>query len=103
MRRAACLRGSELAGDEHAGRHGFYRPYTVFRGGSRPEPWHLSHAAVGGAALRQFSMQMLRQALESAELAAAAAVQRRLPDLFARYVRNVDAPPAGAATSTRLA
>jgi LAS superfamily LD-carboxypeptidase LdcB len=89
--------------DANAGRLGFYRPYTVFRGGSRPEPWHLSHAAVGGAALRQYSMEMLRQALASAPLAAAAAVQRRLPDLFARYVRNVDAPPPGEAISTRLA
>lgn len=92
--------------DENAGRHGFFRPYTVFRGGSRPEPWHLSHAGVAGAALQQYTMQMLREALESTSLGAAAAVQRRLPDLFARYVRNIDAPDvpgAGEATSTRLA
>jgi LAS superfamily LD-carboxypeptidase LdcB len=86
--------------DANAGRHGFFRPYAMFRGGSRPEPWHLSHAAVAGAALAQFSVGMLRQALQSAPLDAAAAVQRRLPDLFARYVRNIDTP---AAISTRLA
>jgi LAS superfamily LD-carboxypeptidase LdcB len=85
--------------DANAARHGFFRPYSVFRGGSRPEPWHLSHAAVAGAALSQFSVGMLQQALDSASLDAAAAVQRRLPDLFARYVRNIDLP----ATSTRLA
>lgn len=78
--------------DANAGRHGFFRPYAVYRGGSRPEPWHLSHVAVAGAALRQFSMQMLVQALESAPLAAKDAVRRRLPDLFTRYVRNVDPP-----------
>lgn len=89
--------------DANAGRHGFFRPYTVFRGGSRPEPWHLSHAAVAGAALRQYSVSMLREALEAAPLGAAAAVHRRLPDLFARYVRNVDGPEAGSPTSTRLA
>ncbi|HMA10533.1 MAG TPA: M15 family metallopeptidase [Steroidobacteraceae bacterium] len=82
--------------DANAERHGFFRPYAMFRGGSRPEPWHLSHAAVAGAAQRQFSVDMLREALESASLGAAAAVQRRLPDLFARYVCNVDPPPADA-------
>jgi LAS superfamily LD-carboxypeptidase LdcB len=86
--------------DVNAARHGFFRPYSVFRGGSRPEPWHLSHAEVAGAALNQFSAQMLQQALDSASLEASVAVRRRLPDLFARYVRNVDAPTA---TSTRLA
>lgn len=94
--------------DANAARHGFFRPYAVFRGGPRPEPWHLSHAAVAGAALRQFSADMLRQALQSASLGAAAAVQRRLPDLFKTYVCSVDAPPGGsidapAVTSTRLA
>jgi LAS superfamily LD-carboxypeptidase LdcB len=86
--------------DANAERHGFFRPYAEFRGGSRPEPWHLSHAAVAGAALGQFTAQMLQQALESSSLEAMAAVRRRLPDLFARYVRNIDAPPA---ISTRLA
>jgi len=86
--------------DANAARHGFFRPYAVFRGGSRPEPWHLSHAPVAGAALEQFSAGMLQQALEASSLEAMAAVRRRLPDLFARYVRNIDAPPA---TSTRLA
>jgi LAS superfamily LD-carboxypeptidase LdcB len=85
--------------DVHAERHGFFRPYAVFRGGSRPEPWHLSHATVATAALQQFSADMLRQALESAPLSAGAAVQRRLPDLFARYVRNIDPP----SLATRLA
>lgn len=93
--------------DANAAKHGFFRPYAVFRGGSRPEPWHLSHAAVAGAALEQFEPHMLQQALESAELDALPAVRRRLPELFARYVSNIDAPPGGgiarAATSTRPA
>lgn len=80
--------------DENAGRFGFFRPYSVFRGGSRPEPWHLSHVVVAGVALRQFSLEMLQQALESASLDAGDAVRRRLPDLFARHVRNIDPPLA---------
>jgi hypothetical protein len=93
--------------DANAAKHGFFRPYAVFRGGSRPEPWHLSHAAVAGAAMEQFEPRMLQQALESAMPDAMAAVRRRLPELFARYVSNIDAPPGGgighAVTSTRPA
>ena len=88
----------------HAAQFGFYRPYGVFRGGVQPEPWHLSHAPVAEAALRQFSVQVLQQALDAAQLEARDAVRRQLPQIFDRYVMNVDAPPAGMATrATRLA
>lgn len=84
---------------QHATRFGFYRPYTTFRGGVRPEPWHLSHAAVAGEALRQFSAPALREALDAAPLEDRAAVERLLPDIIERYVMNVDAPPAGAVSA----
>jgi len=87
--------------DANAEAHGFFRPYAAFRGGVRPEPWHLSHAEVAGAALRQFSPGMLEQALEGAALDGYAAVRPRLAEIFARYVCNIDDPvsPPG----TRLA
>lgn len=81
---------------EHATRFGFYRPYTTWRGGVQPEPWHLSHAAVAQVALDQFSLQVLRDALATAGIEGHAAVERKLPDILERYVRNVDAPPAPA-------
>lgn len=81
---------------EHAARFGFYRPYTTWRGGVQPEPWHLSHAAVAQAALEQFSLQVLRDALAAAGIEGYGAVERKLPEILERYVRNVDAPPAGA-------
>src|SRR5688572_11280452 len=84
--------------DTHAGRFGFYRPYATWRGGVQPEPWHLSHAAVAQAALEQFTVQVLREALDAAPLAARAAVARKLPEILDRYVRNVD-PPAAAVLS----
>jgi LAS superfamily LD-carboxypeptidase LdcB len=88
----------------NAERHGFYRPYSSWRGGFQPEPWHLSHAAVAGQALRQFSVEVLRQALEEADIAARSAVLRRLPQIVEAYVMNVDAPPVGLVSrGTRLA
>lgn len=85
--------------DINAAGFGFYRPYTSWRGGVQPEPWHLSHAAVAQAALEQFTEAGLRAALDAAPLAARGAVERRLPDILARYVRNVDPPPAAAGLS----
>lgn len=93
--------------DENAARHGFFRPYAVFRGGVRPEPWHLSYAPVAEVAQRQFSSELLQQALAAGEMDAVEAVRRQLPQIMERYVRNIDAPPAsmtGAAIpGTRLA
>lgn len=82
-----------LGGNAH--RYGFFRPYGTWRGGVQPEPWHLSHAGVAGEAQRQFTEAVLRGAIEGGEVAAADAVLRRLPEIFARYVMNVDAPPGG--------
>jgi len=89
----------------HAARFGFYRPYTTWRGGVRPEPWHLSHAPVAGAALAQDSEAVLRQALADVEIEGRAVIEGRLAELVSRYVLNVDPPPAvvSAAGATRPA
>jgi len=93
--------------DDNAGQHGFFRPYGVFRGGFRPEPWHLSYAPVAGVAEQLFSADLLRQALAAAPMDAVDAARRRLPQIMERYVRNIDPPPAGIAGAaipgTRLA
>jgi LAS superfamily LD-carboxypeptidase LdcB len=89
--------------DANAGRFGFYRPYAVFRGGAQPEPWHLSYAPVAQAALQQFNVEMLREALAASDMAAAAAVQRQLPQIVQRYVMNVDVPPEAVSCATARA
>ena len=87
--------------DANLAAHGFYRPYTNDRGGVQPEPWHLSHAATADRALAAFTPQMLLDALEGVELGAAPVVAARLPEIFERYVRNVD-PAPGVSPATRL-
>jgi len=85
-------------------RFGFHRPYASDRGGVQPEPWHLSHTATAAAALARFTPDLLQQALDGVELGGAAIVRGRLPEIFERYVLNVDPPPVGASVSpgTRL-
>jgi LAS superfamily LD-carboxypeptidase LdcB len=78
----------------HAHRFGFYWPYSTDRGGYQPEPWHLSYAPLAQQALQGMSVEMLRSALAAAGIDAMDTVNRQLPEIFARYVVNVDAPPA---------
>jgi LAS superfamily LD-carboxypeptidase LdcB len=86
----------------NAAAHGFFRPYSTWRGGVQPEPWHISHAPVASAAMAQFTVEALRAALDAADVEGKAAVEALLPAIFERYVCNFD-PWPGAATSTRPA
>ncbi len=73
---------------------GFYRPYDRDRGGVQPEPWHLSYAPVAGPAGQALTLEILRAALEGAELSGHEVVMMRLPQIHARFVRAVAAPDA---------
>jgi LAS superfamily LD-carboxypeptidase LdcB len=78
--------------EAHAQPFGFYRPYTVDRGGVQPEPWHVSYAPVSEQALASFSMPMLHAALQDAAIESWQTVAERLPEIWSRYVINVDRP-----------
>jgi LAS superfamily LD-carboxypeptidase LdcB len=88
---------------EYAAQYGFYRPYAVDRGGVHPEPWHLSFAPLAQQAMAAFSLDMLGDALAAEGIDALDAVRRRLPEIYQRYVMNVEAPPPEAIPGTRLA
>ena len=80
--------------DSNMGRFGFFRPYAAWRGGVRPEPWHLSHAPVSVPALQVLSLEVLREAIEESGLPGKQTVLARLPELYERYVLAVDEPGA---------
>lgn len=79
--------------DANLVRFGFHRPYASDRGGVQPEPWHLSHTETSNAALARFTPRLLQEALEGVALDNAGIVRARLPEIFERYVLNVDPPP----------
>jgi LAS superfamily LD-carboxypeptidase LdcB len=89
--------------DENAATFGFYRPYAVDRGGVHPEPWHLSYAPLAQQAMAAFSIGMLEEALAVEGIDALDEVRRRLPEIVARYVMNVEAPPPDVIPGTRRA
>jgi LAS superfamily LD-carboxypeptidase LdcB len=77
---------------ENLTRFGFFRPYTTFRGGVMPEPWHLSYAPVSVPALNELSLEVLVEAISGSSLLGRESVLARLPELYERYVRTVDDP-----------
>jgi LAS superfamily LD-carboxypeptidase LdcB len=89
--------------DANMHRWGFYRPYATFRGGVQPEPWHLSHAPTAREAMRRIRASTLASAIASGEVAGGDALLRKLPTVYARYVRAVDPPPRERAARARAA
>lgn len=77
----------------HAIEFGFFLPYRQYRGGVAAEPWHLSYLPLSAQYLKQFSLAMLRQAIESADLPEQSLILQQLPVIFERYVITIcDAP-----------
>jgi LAS superfamily LD-carboxypeptidase LdcB len=79
--------------DSNMQRFGFFRPYSSYRGGVQPEPWHLSYAPVSVGALEVLTMEVLGEAIAQADMPGQQTVLARLPELYERYVLSVDAPP----------
>jgi LAS superfamily LD-carboxypeptidase LdcB len=74
-------------------RFGFFRPYSKARAGVQPEPWHLSFAPLAGPALAALTLDVLDAALAGSAMQGSAAVRARLPEIYARFVADID-PPA---------
>ena len=78
--------------DEHLARFGFFRPYRTDRGGYCPEPWHISYAPVAQPALEALSLASLRRTLADSDMEGKALVLDRLPEIYTRYLLNIDPP-----------
>lgn len=77
---------------EHMGRFGFFRPYARFNGGMFAEPWHLSYAPVSLKAQKALSLDMLTEAILSAELASKDVLLAQLPQIYTNHVQNICLP-----------
>jgi len=74
-------------------RFGFFRPYTSPREGVQPEPWHLSFAPLAEGALGALTLSVIGAALAQSRMLGREAVRARLPEIYSRYVTDID-PPA---------
>lgn len=75
--------------DENMADFGFFRPYARFQGGMFCEPWHLSYAPVSLPALEALTLDILREAVESADLESKDLLLAQLPEIYRNHVRNV--------------
>jgi LAS superfamily LD-carboxypeptidase LdcB len=73
---------------EHAA-FGFFRPYDLDRGGVAPERWHVSYAPVASQYLSLLTIDLLRDAIERADLALKGAVLDNLAEIHRRFVVNI--------------
>jgi len=78
--------------ESHATRFGFFRPYRGVLSGVQAEPWHFSFAPVAEPARRKLTPGVLREALDTCDLAGKDAVLARIDELHARYVASIDWP-----------
>ncbi len=85
----------------HAEGYGFFRPYDRDRGGTRPEPWHLSWAPLATAAQAALTPALLARALEGVAIEGRTTIGQSLDRLHAGYVVAVAAPPAAALAAAR--
>jgi LAS superfamily LD-carboxypeptidase LdcB len=80
--------------ERHALAFGFFKPYRGIRSAVAPEPWHWSFAEIAETARRQLTQDILREALEGCAILGKQALFAQLDELHARYVWNIDVPPA---------
>jgi LAS superfamily LD-carboxypeptidase LdcB len=71
---------------------GFFRPYRTNRGGMYPAPWHLSHFASAQRALAAIDIDLLTRVIRQADMSQRDLVLELLPEIFGRFVLNVDPP-----------
>lgn len=74
---------------------GFVRPYDRDRGGTAPEPWHLSFLPVASHYQRRLTTECLRTALEDADLLLKGAVLANLDEICERFVQRTGNAESG--------
>ena len=67
--------------------NGFFRPYRPGIGGIAPEPWHLSYAPVANQYATQLSETILRNKIQSTDIALKESILKNLDNIFQLYIK----------------
>lgn len=68
---------------------GFFFPYREDKGGVAIEPWHISHQATANQCLKQLSVDVLRQEIQSSSTIGKQLVLDNLETIYNRYIINL--------------
>jgi LAS superfamily LD-carboxypeptidase LdcB len=69
---------------------GFFRPYDRDRNGVAPERWHLSYAPLALPFLQELSPDVLRGAVQAADMMLKEVVLEHLDEIYSRFVTNIN-------------
>ena len=78
--------------DENMETFHFFRPYAKDRGGVSPERWHLSYEPLATDYLAHHTIKLLQETIDHSDMLLKELVLERLPEIYSRYVLNIDAP-----------
>lgn len=65
----------------------FFRPYIAGVGSISPEPWHLSYAPLARLFATQLSETLLREKIQTTDIALKESVLKNLSDIFNNYIK----------------
>jgi len=74
---------------------GFFRPYQTDKGGIAPEPWHISYAPVAERMEAKLTLPRLTESIQVSSIQFKDVVLAELPNIYSKYVRNIDIAPEG--------
>ena len=69
---------------------GFFRPYDRDRNGVAPERWHLSYGPLANDFAGELSVDVLRSAIEAADMKLKDVVLSHLDEIMDRFVKNTN-------------
>lgn len=75
---------------QHARQFGFFFPYKNDRGGTHPEPWHLSFAPLASKFQQQHQIDELRNIITLSEIAGKNVILEHLNDIYTHYFCQTD-------------
>lgn len=75
---------------ENMGDFGFFRPYSVDRGGIAPEPWHISYRPLSEYFLQQFNFNQFIEHLEGADFLLKEEAADNAQDIYMRFIQIAD-------------
>ena len=55
-----------------------------------PEPWHLSYKSIAESALRDFTIEVLKEVIENLDIEGKQEVLEILPEIYSSYILNID-------------
>ena len=76
--------------NENMNRFGFFKPYQTNRGGVLPEPWHLSFKSIAQGALKDLTIEIVKEVIINLDIEGKQEVLEILPKIYSSYILNIN-------------